>query len=338
MERSPASVWEWRDVDVATFQNDIRPRNEPAVLRGLVRDWPLVAAGHRSPHALAAYMKRFGAGAGVKTLIGTPSIGGRFFYTDDLTGLNFERRDEALGASLDRLLAHLDDAKPPALAIQAAPVPMLLPGLERENRNPLLDPAVVPRIWIGNAITVATHFDPMENIACVAGGRRRFTLFPPDQISNLYIGPLDLTPAGAPVSMVSVTSPELDRYPRFAEALAHAQSAELEPGDAIYIPFLWWHHVESIGSLNVLMNYWWNPAPAVQGAPFDAIFHGMLALSALPPDQREAWRAFFDHYVFRRTGEPGAHLPPERQGVLAPMTPSLSAQMRAMLLNTLTRK
>jgi hypothetical protein len=171
----------------------------------------------------------------------------------------------------------------------------------------------------------------------VAAGRRRFTLFPPEQISNLYIGPLDLTPAGAPVSLVSVTRPEFDRYPRFGHALAAAQSAELEPGDAIYIPYLWWHHVESLERFNVLVNYWWDPAPAAHAKPFVSIFHAMLAISALPADQRRAWRAHFDHYVFRLEGEPGAHLPAASQGLVAPMTPELARQMQTMLADSFRR-
>jgi len=157
----------------------------------------------------------------------------------------------------------------------------------------------------------------MENIGCVVAGRRRFTVFPPEQTSNLYVGPLDLTPAGAPVSMVSVTAPEFERFPRFREALANGLVADLEPGDAIYIPYLWWHHVESLERFNVLVNYWWNPAPAGLGAPFDSIFHGMMAIGGLPANQRKAWRALFDHYVFRLDGDPAEHLPAARQAFWA---------------------
>ena len=76
---------------------------------------------------------------------------------------------------------------------------------------PLLDARVEPRVWIGNAVKVNTHFDLVYNIACVAGGRRRFTLFPPEQIDNLYIAPLDFTPSGAPVSLVSVHESPITR-------------------------------------------------------------------------------------------------------------------------------
>ena len=38
------------------------------------------------------------------------------------------------------------------------------------------------------------------------------------------------------------------------------------PGDAIYIPPLWWHHVESLGQFNVLVNYWYRTGPDTAAA------------------------------------------------------------------------
>ena len=76
--------------------------------------------------------------------------------------------------------------------------------LTRQNLTIVLDrlegrgwiEGVPPRLWLGNAIKVATHYDQMENIGIVVTGRRRFTLFPPEQVANLYMGPIELTPAG----------------------------------------------------------------------------------------------------------------------------------------------
>ena len=87
-------------------------------------------------------------------------------------------------------------------------------------------------LWIGNRTRTAAHFDLPQNIACVISGRRRFTVFPIGQLPNLYVGPLDFTPAGQAISLVDFHAPDFERYPRFREALRHAQVAELEPGDA----------------------------------------------------------------------------------------------------------
>ena len=94
-------------------------------------------------------------------------------------------------------------------------------------------------------------------MAIVIGGWRRFTLFPPEQVDNLDVGPLHFTIAGPPVSMVDLLHPDFERYPRFATALEHAVMAELGPGDALFIPPLWWHDVEALDGVNVRMSYWW---------------------------------------------------------------------------------
>jgi hypothetical protein len=331
------TVREWRNADLATFKNEILPRNEPAVLRGLIKDWPAVRAGRTSSRALCDYIAKFDRGRPVETLFGDPSIQGRFFYSNDLTGLNFQRKPEQISHTLERLLAHVDDANPPAIFIQSASVADFLPDFQRENAIDLAHQSAVPRIWVGNSVTVTTHYDISDNIACVVGGRRRFTFFPPDQIRNLYVGPIHFTLAGQPVSMVSLDEPDLTRYPRFEQALAAAQSTELEPGDAVYIPYFWWHHVKSLERFNVLINYWWDAAETKFGSPYDCLLHGFLTLRHLPPQQRAAWRAVFDHYVFQTEADPVAHLPPERRGALGEMTPELAAHIKAALLKRLNR-
>jgi hypothetical protein len=175
-------------------------------------------------------------------------------------------------------------------------------------------------------------------VACVLAGRRRFTLFPPEQLVNLYVGPLEFTLAGQPISMVRLENPDLERYPKFREAWQHAQGAELEPGDALFIPYMWWHHVESLTAFNVLLNYWWDDQPGWLGSPFEALIHGLLSVRTLPPERRELWRKIFDHYVFQTGGEPAAHLTPQQQGIQAPITPQLAELMRAHLANLLSRR
>ncbi|HEY7808889.1 MAG TPA: cupin-like domain-containing protein [Allosphingosinicella sp.] len=306
---------EYQRTDRRRFEEEIRPAGQPAVLRGLVADWPAVQATQRSDEELFAYMRGFYNDQPIRAIVGEPEIEGRFFYNADVTELNFRPAASPLGPFLDRLLRDREHPRPYAMAVQSTPVPELLPGMELENRVDLLDADVVPRLWMGNATRVATHYDLKENIGCVVAGRRRFTLFPPGQIGNLYPGPFELTPAGTPVSMVDLAAPDLENYPRFAVALEAAQVAELEPGDAIYIPFQWWHAVDSLAPVNLFINYWWNPAPDF-GNPYDALLHGLLTIRNLPDEQRSAWRAMFDHYVFGANGDPTDHLPPHARGFL----------------------
>jgi hypothetical protein len=319
---------ERHDVDAATFRDEVAPAYRPVVFRGLVKDWPAVQGD-------AAYLRAFDRGAPVEVFAGANS--GRFFYRDDLSGFNFERARRTLGELLDALAALPEVDPPVSMYAGAVPIPEHLPGFEAANPMPLL-PGVPPRLWVGNASLVAAHYDLSDNIACVVAGRRRFILFPPEQVANLYVGPIDNTPAGQPASLAIVQQPDFDRFPKLAEAMAEAQTAELEPGDAIYIPSLWWHSVQAFGPLNVLVNYWWEDRPADAGSPFEAMVHGLMAIADQPPERRTAWRAMFDHYVFRTGGDPAPHLPPEHRGVLGASTPDLRRRIRAFLMQSLGRR
>jgi len=325
-----------RGVDLKTFRDEILPAGSPVVFEGLVKDWPAVQAGLQSARALGDYLRGFDRGKPVAVLEGPPSIRGHFFYRDDMAGLNFERRPATISATIDRLLAQLENPDPPALYVESTPAAEYLPPFAAANPQPLLPASVGPRVWIGNTLTVQTHFDLSSNIACVVGGRRRFTLFPPDQIPNLYIGPIEYNISGPPISMVPLKSPDLARYPRFAEALRHSRSVELAPGDAIFIPYGWWHHVESLAPFNVLANYWWNDARQT-GSPFDAMLHGILALRDLPPDQRDVWRKMFEHFVFSPPEETLAHIPREKRGIQGPPSPERTQAIRAILAKIFSR-
>jgi hypothetical protein len=335
---APEPVAEWRDVDAAVFRGEIVPRYAPAVLRGVAEGWPAVRAGRDSARAACAYLAGFDRGAEVEAFIGPPEIKGRFFYADNMRGFNFERRKGRFGDVLRYIERLPEMEKPPAAYIGAAALPDCLPGFVEQNRLALLDGAgAVPRIWIGNESVVSTHFDQSDNIAVVVAGRRRITLFPPEQLPNLYVGPLDHTMAGQPASMVSLREPDFERYPRFREALAAARVVELEPGDALYIPALWWHNIEALSPFNILVNHWWDDAPAGAAAPFEAMVHALLALGELPPERRAAWRTMFDHYGFREHGDPAAHLPAEHRGILGAPTPQLRDRIRQFLLRGLSR-
>ena len=319
------------------FHDEIVPSARPVVFRGLTASWPVTRAGQESPEALAAYLKRFDRGASVGAMFGPPGIGGRFFYNEDLSGFNFRQGSVRLSAALDLLLDYGREESPSSLAVQSVPVRNNLPGFEVGNRMPLLGDAVEPRVWIGNAVTVAAHHDPSENIACVVAGRRRFTLFPPDQIANLYMGPFDPTPAGATISMVDFDAPDLARYPRFAEAMRHAMVVDMEPGDAIYIPYMWWHHVRSTERMNMLVNYWWTPPDQGRGRPTEAMMHAIVAVRDMPAPHRAAWRALFDHYVFEDAGPAGAHLPLSRRGALGVLDAPAVRMLRAALARAMGR-
>lgn len=310
---------------------------EPVILRGLVSDWPVLQAAKRSKDELVSYLSQFDNGAVVPVSAGPSSLEGRLFYNADFTAMNFERGNAEFGEVLRRVRDHGAAPKPPAIYLASSDIDECLPGFRKENDIDFADASPVISAWIGTRTRVAAHNDLPLNIACVAAGRRRFTLFPPDQIANLYVGPFELTPAGRPISFVDFAAPDMERFPRFADAMENALIAELEAGDALFVPSMWWHHVEALSEFNFLVNYWWRTVPSYFGTPQDALSHAMLTIRDLPPEQKEAWRVMFDYYVFDFDPEGQTHIPENAQGVLAPMTQDNARRIRANLLNRLNR-
>lgn len=312
---------------------------EPVVLRGLARHWSLVEAGRHGASAAMALLRDHYNGRPVQFSLGQPGIRGRPFYNEDFTALNCEVRRSDLGSVLEALQDQLEAPEPAMYYVASLPVDSCLPGLREHNDLDFASQGIdaPPSIWIGNRVVASCHYDAPNNIACCAVGRRRFTLFPPDQIGNLYPGPLDPTPGGQAVSVVDFRAPDLDRYPRFREAMAVARSVELEAGDAIFIPSLWWHHVEALSPFNVLINYWWTSHPAWMPTPMHALHHAIWTLRDRPESEKRAWREVFDYYVFGPADHAGAHLPPAARHVLGPIDEALARQLRAMLIAKLNR-
>ncbi len=337
MSRAKLKIKEIQDVDPASAFERVASEPDPAVMRGLVSDWPLVQKARESAAETGRYLLDFYQGAPVTAFVARPETGGRIFYSDQLAETNFEQIKTRLDWVLDQISEHASDHAPPTIYMGSMALDYCLPGLRDRNALPTGESRATVRIWIGNRTTVAAHYDVLENIACVCAGRRRFTLFPPDQLSNLYVGPIDFTPAGQAVSLVDINDPDLERYPRFAEALEHAQVAELEPGDALYIPSMWWHHVEGLESFNILINHWWRNVPKHMGAPADALLHAILDIRDLPEPQRRAWKGFFDYYVFDYGPETAAHIPESRRGVLGELDEDAARKVRATLRNKLNR-
>ena len=341
MREPVKAMRELSTLDEAAIRRDVIESGQPAVLRGLVKNWPIVAASRRSATAVLEDLRRFDSGTPVDAIMTPPEAQGRVFYDEAMNGFNFVRNRLPIAAVAEQVMRYGAFANPPAVAVQSALIRDCLPGFSAENHLTLLDESVLPRIWLGNGITTLTHLDEWNNIGCVVAGRRRFTLFPPEQIVNLYIGPIDFAPTGAPMSLVSLHAPDFERFPRFQEALAAAVTAELAPGDAIYIPPLWWHHVESLEPFNVLINYWWHAVPGVaMGAEsaFDCLLYSILNMRRLPPATRAAWRALFEHYVFGSTTEATAHIPPHRHGVLGDIAPAEAARVRNYLAQRLQKR
>lgn len=332
-------IAEYSPMDRARFEREIVPTGEPAVFRGLVGDWPVVAAAKQGDAALADFLRWAASNEPFEAWFGAPEIGGRFGYNEDFSGFNHERRLATVDQLLDLLLRQKGHEQPYSTYAGGIPVRRHLPGLLPTLAVPLLDSdkATLISLWLGNRTRTAAHWDLPQNLACVVAGRRRFTLFPTEQLPNLYVGPLDFTLAGQPTSLVDLDAPDLEKHPRFAEALEAAQTAELGPGDALYMPSLWWHAVASLDEFGAMINFWWRDAEPPLLTPLNALYHAVITMKNLPPDELNRWRLLFDHYIFGANGDPVAHLPERARGILGRRTPELVARVKKLLIDALSR-
>lgn len=326
-----------------TIPRDVINSAEPVVLKQLVGNWPLVHAGKASSQTSVDYLKSF--------YNGTPTIickipsenNGRMFYNDKCTKLDYESFKGRIDETLDVILEGIYRKSDPAYYIASNIIDTHLPGLSGVNN------ILIPRdmhadamkervsIWIGGATTATCHFDALDNIACCVAGRRRFTIFSPDQISNLYPGPLEPTPGGQVISLIDFKNPDFQKFPRFQEALLTAQVADLDPGDALYLPSMWWHHVESLESYNVLVNYWWDDAPSFLTAGMTALYVAMLGIRDKSSHEREAWKHVFNHYIFDGPEKSNFFIPSEARGFLHTLDRLGVRKLRALLINKLNR-
>lgn len=328
---------EAQGVNRAQFETEIKPAAEPVVMRGLVSDWPAIAAARDGAEALAGHLKARSAEQPLDVWIAEAGLNGRFFYGEGLKGLNHRRERSTVGGLLDRLVRDEASEAPEAAYAGGVPLDRHMPELLAEVPMPLLalETERLTSLWLGNRVRTAAHWDLAQNLAGVIAGRRRFILFPPNSIGDLYVGPIDVTLAGQPTSLVDFHAPDFERFPRFREAMKAARVAELGPGDVIYIPSLWFHHVETLSPVGAMVNFWWRDGPAWMKTPQLTLMHALLTMRDLPPPEKRAWRAFFDHYIF---GEDAVgHIPEGARGVMGEMTPENYRRIAGMLAQSLTR-
>ncbi len=316
----------------------IEHADKPMVFKGLCHHWPLVQAGLESADKAMDYLRQFYQGSAVTAYYLPHEQHGRVFYNQEVNGFNYQAGRLDFNQLLSRLKQENTSQAPAGIYMGSTDIHQCLPGLGEQNSLDLSPTHPLTSIWLGNQTKVAAHFDFPLNLACNAVGKRTFTLFPPEQISNLYVGPMEFAPGGQDISMVDFAEPDFERFPKFKQALAASLTAQLNPGDVLFIPSMWWHHVRGVDDFNVLITHWWRDTPGYLGRPNNALLHSMLSLRSLPKAQRQAWKALFEHYIFNHDDIDDSHIPDQAKGMLTKPLDELNARkLRADLINKLKR-
>jgi hypothetical protein len=314
----------------------------PVILRGLVSGWSLVQAGAQSPGAAMDMLQSHSSGQPVGVYVAPAETKARFFYNQDCTGFNYQSQHLQLSEIFAQIREAENDPDRCYYYMNSLTLDNCFPGLRAHNDLSFNHQAFthnqpLSKVWVGTESIAAAHFDVPSNLACCVLGARRFTLFPPEQIHNLYPGPLEPTPGGQVITMVDLKNPDFERFPRAREALEAAVVVDLEPGDAVYYPSMWWHQVEALSPFNIMINFWWLTSPAHMGNPMDIVMHAMLGLRDRPEAEKNAWRQVFEYYIFGPADTPREHLPANIQGALADLDNDSIRRLRALVKNKLNR-
>lgn len=315
---------------------------EPCIIRGALQNSSLVTAGKISDVSAMEYLLSHNNKKSLLYYSAIPEANGRLFYNTSMNGFNFSTEYLPLSEFFKKLEIAKKNDVGDAYYIGSAELIDHFPDLLREDQlelNQGVFEEYPPRagIWIGNRTTAATHYDVSNNIAACLVGRRRFTLFPPEQVENLYPGPLEPTPGGQVVSMFNPNAPDFKQYPKAKIAIDNGQVAELSAGDILVYPAMWWHQVEALDSLNIMINYWWNTVPSYVDDPMSTLLHAMLSLRGRPKHEREAWRAIFDFYIFDDDSKASHHLPAHAQGLLGPLGEINARRLRSKVIKRINR-
>ena len=258
--------------DIVQFEREIQARQEPAILKGLIDDWPILEIAKQGPKLFCDFLKSQATSEPMKTYLGPHEMGGRFSYSEDAIGRNFDYCQMNFSSFADRLMAEHSAPNPAFLYAGSLDLNRYFPQLLSDISVPLISSEYAPRaaMRIGNRTIIPAHWDEPDHIACV--------------------------------------------------------------------PNLWIHHVRSLESFGLMINFWWGaPDSDVNDLPYYALIHAMLALKDRSYREKQKWQSLFEHYVFQ-SENPLAHVPIPARGVFAGFTPQTRAYARQMIMRILKSK
>lgn len=132
------------------------------------------------------------------------------------------------------------------------------PELLRDIRLPpwlnRLSTVLEINLWIGDrGILSPLHFDLKDNLLTQLRGEKALKLLPPEAS---VVPRRSLNDSYWRVAAITAAQAKITRA--WSDSTERLYTADLLPGDMIYIPAFWWHEVQTI-SPSLSVNFWWRP-------------------------------------------------------------------------------
>jgi hypothetical protein len=250
---APVGVDRFAKLSRAAVADEIANRDSPFILTNVVTEWPAFSCW--SPSYLGERIGDRQVKVGVSH--------SRIFHYGSKEHPPTRTRELPFNEALRQIAGH-DGATGEHLYImeQTSAAGHSVADVYPELANDFAIPAAIEKeklrqvnLWIGTAGNVTPlHYDAANNFLAQIKGRKRIHLFHPSQSDLLY--PNATRQNDNNTSQVLLLKPDFDKHPRFKEAVA--RECILQPGEMLYIPPHWWHHVESL-DVAISLNFWWKP-------------------------------------------------------------------------------
>ncbi|XP_046629896.1 bifunctional peptidase and arginyl-hydroxylase JMJD5 isoform X2 [Neodiprion virginianus] len=237
-------VLHYHQPSMEAFYKDIFHPKIPAVLKGCMEHWKALELW-RNPEYLLKI-------AGVRTV---PIEIGSHYTAEDWT--------QRLLTFSEFIVSYMTSDTPPKLGYLAQhelfnQIPELMDDIAVPDYCNFTDSGVDAKspdinAWLGPKGTISPlHFDPKNNLLCQVFGHKEVILFHPQQTSNLYPYKTKLLTNTA---RVDPTKPDFQKWPKFEKAIG--MTSTLGPGEMLFIPPGWWHHVTAL-SQSFSVSFWWD--------------------------------------------------------------------------------
>ena len=160
---------------------------EPVVIRGIVRDWPLVAKAREGIQKISEYLLCYYENDRIIAFASKPELGKKFTYGSNDNQMSFEKLESTLDLILETISESSKSVNSGTVYMGSTTLDYVLPGLDKDNNISIGDANPLKSIWVGNQTIVPPHYDVPDNIAFVcAVVRTRFNHFDHSIIEASY--------------------------------------------------------------------------------------------------------------------------------------------------------